>query len=99
MRQRKNQAKRREDFREFVFTATGKAVDIKNLTMIDVYDNLIVEADRLEALAELLMVSDGEVDNRVLGGVALLLKDIQARMKAVLGCSLPKERNRKTRGK
>ena len=37
----------RPDYREFVFTATDRETDLGSLEMIDVYDNLVVEVDRL----------------------------------------------------
>ena len=77
------------DLWQFVFTATGKDTDVGDLTMIDVYDNLIVEADRLAVLESLLSsTSDSEI--KTPHGLALLLGDIRRRMQTILELALPK---------
>jgi len=79
------------DFREFLFRATGKDTDLGSLDRIDLYDNLIVEADRLKALAELLEdARDDEQGPHVGSGLALLLGDIAARMRGILELSVAK---------
>lgn len=79
------------DFREFLFRATGKDTDLGNLGRIDLYDNLIVEADRLKALAELLDdAQDDEPGAHVRSGLALLMGDIAARMRGMLEVSIAK---------
>ena len=80
---RKN-AKLKSDFRDFVFTATGRDTDLNKLSMIDVYDNVIAELDRLGAIVELLECANDSMEPEALGGVALLLKDIRSRMRAIL---------------
>lgn len=52
--------------------------------VLDVYDGLVVELDRLRALAELLGCAGDRLDPRVLGGVACLLEDVERRMREVL---------------
>jgi hypothetical protein len=79
--------KRQSDFREFVFTATGKDTDLDNLTLLDAYDNLAPELDRIAALCQLLEDSEG-LDDRALDGVALLLKDTYGRMRTILETAL-----------
>ena len=86
-----------DDFREFVFRATGKDTDFRNLDRIDLYDNLLGEVDRIGALAELLdSARDEELDPRVGSGLALLLGDIRARMRTILDLGLPKSRRKAT---
>jgi hypothetical protein len=77
------------DLRQFVFTATGKETDVLNLTIIDVYDNLIVEVDRLSAI-EGLLLSISELEIETSHGLALLLGDIRRRMQMILELSLTK---------
>lgn len=72
------------DLRRFLFRATGEATDPSDLSLIDLYDNWVVELDRLAALAELLACSAGELDARLLSGAAALLKDVEERMREVL---------------
>ena len=67
-----------------MFTATGQDTDIYRLTPIDAYDNLIPEADRLRAIAELMLTANGEFEGTALGGVALLLKDVEGRMRVII---------------
>ncbi len=73
------------DLRPFLFTATGDATDLARLTSLDVYDNLTLELDKLAAVIELLEVAHpAEADARVLPKIGLVLKDIRARMRAIL---------------
>lgn len=73
------------DHRKFVFTATGETTDIANFGVEDLYDNMIAEIDRLDALIGLLSaVRRDEVEPHVLSGLALLLGDVRARMRAML---------------
>lgn len=52
--------------------------------VLDFYDGLVVELDRLRALAELLGCAGEKLDPRVLGGVACLLEDVEHRMREAL---------------
>ncbi|HXG60173.1 MAG TPA: hypothetical protein VNO22_02255 [Planctomycetota bacterium] len=52
--------------------------------VLDFYDGLVVELDRLRALAELLGCAGERLDPRVLGGVACLLEDVERRMREAL---------------
>jgi hypothetical protein len=73
------------DFREHVFTATGKDTDLHDFTVIDAYDNVLPELERLGALADLLASQDDdECSSETIGGVALLLKDIQRRLTTIM---------------
>lgn len=81
---KKRQSAPRPDFRGFIFTASGKDVDPQAVTAIDLFDNMVVELDRLHALAELLAAVEDEVDARVASGLALLLKDIERRARCIL---------------
>ncbi len=80
----------RRDFRGHVFTATGKDTDIKNLSLIDLFDNLIVELDRLNALADLLGCCPDPIEPRTAGGIELLVKDCTRRAEAILRTFLGK---------
>jgi hypothetical protein len=75
------------DLRQFLFTATGKNTDVGDLSMIDVYDNLILEAERLASLEGMLSShSDSEIGTP--HGLALLLGDIRRRMQMILELAL-----------
>lgn len=52
--------------------------------VLDFYDGLVVELDRLRALAELLGCAGERLDPGVLGGVACLLEDVERRMREAL---------------
>jgi hypothetical protein len=52
--------------------------------VLDLYDGLVVELDRLRALAELLGCAGERLDPSVLGGVACLLEDVERRMREAL---------------
>ena len=71
-------------FKELVFTATGRDIDLKNVTGIDLYDNLVRELDRLKALASLLESAEDELDGEVVSGIGLLLKDVEKRARVIL---------------
>jgi hypothetical protein len=85
----------RADYREFVFTATGRETDIGSLDIIDVYDNLVVELDRLHTLAELLGGLNYELSEEVCHGAGLLVNDVERRMRTILGMALRTSRNRR----
>ena len=86
------------DYREFLFRATGKDTDLASLDRIDLYDNLIAEVNRLKALAELLEdARDDELGPHVGSGLALLLDDIAARMRAILELAVAKSGKKATR--
>ena len=86
------------DFREFLFRATGKDTDLDKLDRIDLFDNLAPEVDRLKALAELLEdAQEDELGAHVGPGLALLLGDIAARMRGMLEISVAKSGRKATR--
>lgn len=79
------------DFREFLFRATGKDTDLANLSRIDLFDNLAPEVDRLKALADLLEdAQEDEPGAHVESGLALLLGDIASRMRRILELTVAK---------
>lgn len=82
------------DFREFLFTATGKDTALDQLDALDVHDNLLAELDRLHGLAELLSAArPDDIDPHALEGTALLLTDLHRRMRTILDLSIrPKPR-------
>jgi hypothetical protein len=81
---------KKKDFREFVFRATGRTTDIENLTPIDIYDNLVVELDRLKAVGELMSSSNGEIEIAAILGLSEVIRDIEERMREVLRQSMRK---------
>jgi hypothetical protein len=86
------------DFREFLFRATGKDTDLGKLDRIDLYDNLAPEVDRLKAMAELLEdARDDELSAHVGSGLALLLGDIASRMRRILDLAVAKPGKKATR--
>jgi len=73
------------DYREFVFTATRKDTDVAKLDVITLFDNMVGEIERLDALIELLTTTKADdFEPRHLSGVALLLSDVRARMRTML---------------
>jgi hypothetical protein len=86
------------DFREFLFRATGKDTDLDNLDRIDLFDNLAPEVDRLKALAELLEdAQEDELGAHVGTGLALLLGDIASRMRRILELAVANPGKKATR--
>lgn len=92
--------RRDQDLWRHVFTATGGQTDPRHLTMVDVFDNLIVEAERLATLEELLS-SNPDSELVSIHGLAFLLGDIRRRMQTVLEMAVMKEafKERRTRRK
>lgn len=84
-------------FAEFVFTATGADTDLKGLSAIDLFDNVIVECDRLHAIKELMQAAGGEVESHELPNISLLLGDVEARLRTIL--SLYKDSTELARGR
>lgn len=77
------------DYREFVFTATRKDTDVAKLDVVTLFDNMVGEIERLDALIELLTtINADEFEPRRLPGVALLLSDVRARMRTMLDLAL-----------
>ncbi len=72
------------DLRAFLFTATGDTVDPNKVSAIELYDNLIIECDRLRTLAELLSVRQEALEAEGATGLALLLGDVERRSRAIL---------------
>ena len=73
-----------KNYRSFVFTASGPETYLERFSGIDLYDNLIVEVDRLDAMAALLGGSREGLETETLAGVALLLGDVGRRMREIL---------------
>ncbi len=77
------------DYREFVFTATRKDTDVAKLDIVTLFDNMIAEIERMDALIELLTtINADEFEPRFLPGVALLMGDVRARMRTMLDLAL-----------
>jgi len=77
------------DYREFVFTATRKDTDVAKLDIVTLFDNMVAEIERLDALIELLAtINADDFEPRHLSGVALLLSDVPARMRTMLDLAL-----------
>ena len=85
----------REDYREFLLTASGKDIDPRKLSQIDVYDNVAAELDRLKAIADLMELCSDGLEPEILSGVASIIKQIHGRMDKILDLSL----NQKSRSK
>jgi hypothetical protein len=75
-----------------MITVTGEHTDIQALDLIDVYDNLVVELDKLRALAELLQGMGYEADTDTLGGIGLLVRDAESRMRTILELAVSRKR-------
>lgn len=83
------------DYREFVFTATRKNTDVVKLDIVTLFDNMVGEIERLDALIELLTaVKPDDFEPRHLSGVALLLSDVRARMRTMLDLALKSAQKR-----
>jgi hypothetical protein len=80
------------DFREFVFAATGKETEPATLSYIDVYDNLMAELDRLEALAKLLEDAAEDLEAETSRAVGAILRDIRKKMGVILDLGLAASR-------
>ena len=80
------------DFRRFLFTATGEHTDIQALDLVDVCDNLVVELDKLRALGELLQGMGYEADQETLGGIGLLVRDVESRVRTILELAVSRKR-------
>lgn len=86
------------DFREFLFRATGKDTDLGKLDRLDLFDNLAPEVDRLKTLADLLEdARNDEPGIHVGSGLALLLGDIASRMRRILELTVAKPGKKATR--
>jgi hypothetical protein len=76
--------------------ATGQDTDPAACTPLDLHDNMIAEVERLATIAGLLEAADlHEADARVLPGVGQLLRDIHARMRALLDLGVPQPTRRR----
>jgi len=84
--------RRVRDYREFVFTATGSETKTDDLSLICVYDNLIVEADRLKAIVGLLNVAREDDDGVDAAGLALVLGDIEKRTRLILELAVERQK-------
>ncbi len=74
----------RGDFRAFLFTATGAETDPATLDTIDIFDNLIVECDRLRVLGNLLEITSDGIEQEDAQALGVLLRDIERRTRKVL---------------
>ena len=90
-RRPKRHNQNREDYREFLFTASGKDIDPRNLSQIDVYDNVAAELDRLKAIADLMNLCSDGLEPEILSGVGSIVKQIHGRMEKILDLSLDKK--------
>ena len=85
------------DYREFVFTATRNDTDVAKLDVMTLFDNMVAEIERLDALIELLTtINADDFESRHLSGVALLLSDVRARMRTMLDLALQSAQKRKS---
>lgn len=98
MKLRKYRVVHRDDFREFLFTATGKATQIDQLNLLDVADNLLPELDGLRSLVGLLMTTSDEMDAEGLQGMGLILRGMEARMRRIVDEAVAVNKIMSTRG-
>jgi hypothetical protein len=83
------------DYREFVFTTTRKDTDVAKLDIMTLFDNMVGEIERLDALIELLTtINADDFEARHLSGVGLLLSDVRARMRTMLNLALKSAQKR-----
>jgi len=85
------------DFREHVFTATGKDTDLAKFSAIDAYDNIAPELDRLAAIADVLGERE-ELAGETASGIGLLLTDIHRRITLVMSTLMQSTRPKKGPG-
>lgn len=73
----------------FLFRATGK-LDRDETVPLDVFDNLIVELDRLATVAVLLETTTEPLETRHLHGLAGLIRDVEERTREILELAHPR---------
>ncbi len=86
-------AMKRSDFREYLFTATGRDTPLPALTLLDFEDNVIAELRRLETMAELMQaVNAGEANGELLKSSGAMLSEVQARLRCIVELGLDAHR-------
>jgi hypothetical protein len=76
---------KRTDFREFLFTATGRETPLPALPLLDLEDNVNAELRRLQTLAELVQACNpDEVDGNLLKDAGAMLSEVHARLRRIV---------------
>ncbi len=76
---------KRFDFREYLFTATGRDTPLPALTRLDFEDNVNAELRRLQTLAELMQAADpDEADGNLMKDAGAVLSEVQARLRRIV---------------
>ena len=81
---RKRPTARKPRYSRFLFRATGEETSPRKFTVIDLYDNAIVELDRLRAVGVLMTDPPDDLDREVATGVAGIIGDCEERMRELL---------------
>jgi len=84
----------RNDFREFLFLASGSETVPKRMTLLETVDNLNIEMERLRAVAGLMESADAdEADGELLKSTGALVSEIQRRMRCILNLGFDANRS------
>ncbi len=70
----------------------GHPVHRNQFSFLDVYDDIIPELERLDAIADLFTCTTDSLEMRTVHGVALILNDIRERTRTVLETALKRHR-------
>jgi hypothetical protein len=100
----------KNDFREFLFMASGPQTAPKRMSLLETVDNLNLEMAKLHAVAGLMECADAdEADGELLKSTGALLSEIQRRMHCILNLGFEanrslsaapsRKRHKRTRGR
>jgi hypothetical protein len=85
----------KNDFREFLFMASGHETDPKRMSLLETVDNLNIELERLRAVAGLMESADAdEADGDLLKSTGALVSEIHRRMHLILNLGFEANRSR-----
>ncbi len=85
----------KNDFREFLFMASGSETDPKRMSLIETVDNINIELERLRAVAGLMESADAdEADGDLLKSAGALVSEIHRRMHLILSLGFEANRSR-----
>jgi len=91
---------KRTDFREFLFTATGRETPLPTLSLLDFEDNVNAELRRLQTLAELMQAANpDEVDGNLMKDAGAMLSEVHARLRRIVAIGFEANRAPARRGK
>ncbi len=87
----------KNNFREFLFMASGPTIDPKRMSLLETVDNLNIELERLRAVAGLMESADAdEADGDLLKSTGALVSEIRRRMHLILNLGFEANRSRST---